>query len=81
MKQTAFILLTSLLFSTGLSAQAQTMTLKPVWETDTTLLRTPECVLLDPATNSLYVSCINGKTEPGNTNSYIAKNQSGWNRD
>jgi len=73
MKQTAFITLTSLLFSTAISVQAQTMTLKPVWETDTTLLRTPECVLLDPTTNMLYVACINGKPELGNTNSYIAK--------
>ncbi|MBC7572217.1 MAG: hypothetical protein H7319_21180 [Spirosoma sp.] len=73
MKQTAFTLLTSLLLSTAISAQAQNTTLKAVWETDTTLLRTPECVLLDPATNMLYVACINGNPELGNKSSYIAK--------
>lgn len=73
MKQTALTLLTSLLFSAAVSVQAQNTALKPVWESDTTLLRTPECVLLDPATKMLYVACINGKPELANTSSYIAK--------
>lgn len=57
---------------TTVVAQAQTVSLKPVWETDTTL-RTPECVLLDPATNILYVACINGNPTLANKSSYIAK--------
>ncbi len=73
MKQTVSTLLTGLLLGTVISAQSQSTTLKSVWETDTTLLRTPESVLLDPATNVLYVACINGKPELGNKSSYIAK--------
>ena len=46
--------------------------LKPVWETDTTL-RTPECVLVEPGKNVLYVACINGNPTLENKGSYIAK--------
>jgi hypothetical protein len=53
-------------------AQAQTISLKPLWETDTTL-RTPECVLVDPAKKVLYVACINGSPSLENKSSYVAK--------
>lgn len=53
-------------------AQAQTINLKPLWETDTTI-RTPECVLVDPAKKVLYVACINGGPSLENKNSYVAK--------
>lgn len=55
-----------------MSVQAQTVALKPVWETDTTL-RTPECVLVDAAHKALYVACINGSPNMENKGSYIAK--------
>ncbi|GAB3940924.1 ATP/GTP-binding protein [Spirosoma harenae] len=54
------------------SVQAQTITLKPVWESDTTL-RTPECVLVDPVQKVLYVACINGSPKLENTGSFVAK--------
>lgn len=72
MVKSLFILLISLLFTFGASLRAQTVTLKPVWETDTTL-RTPECVLFDPAQNVLYVTCINGNPTLENKGSYLAK--------
>ncbi|TLV03957.1 SMP-30/gluconolactonase/LRE family protein [Dyadobacter luticola] len=53
-------------------AQAQTIDLKPVWETDTTI-RTPESVLFDPAQKILYVACINGGPKLENKSSFIAK--------
>jgi sugar lactone lactonase YvrE len=72
-------MLKSLLFlSIGLAgsmfsaAQAQTIELKPVWESDTTL-RTPECVLFEPGKKVLYVACINGGPSLENKTSYIAK--------
>ena len=52
--------------------QAQTVTLKPVWESDTTL-RTPECVLVVPGAKVMYVACINGSPTLQNKSSYIAK--------
>lgn len=52
--------------------QAQTIDLKPVWESDTTL-RTPESVLFDPGQKILYVACINGNPNLENKGSYIAK--------
>ncbi|MVM35050.1 hypothetical protein GO755_33800 [Spirosoma sp. HMF4905] len=52
--------------------QAQSIDLKPVWETDTTL-RTPESVLFYAPQQVLYVSCINGQATPENKSSYIAK--------
>jgi len=55
-----------------LSGQAQSVNLKPVWETDTTL-RTPESVLFYAKQQVLYVSCINGQAIPENHGSYIAK--------
>ncbi|MBC8155130.1 MAG: hypothetical protein H7Z72_19750, partial [Bacteroidetes bacterium] len=60
MKKLFFIAsVSSLLISSMACLQAQTVALKPVWETDTTL-RTPECVLFEPGANVLYVACING---------------------
>ena len=67
-----FVILLSAVVGAAVATQAQTIDLKPVWETDTTL-RTPECVLLDPATNILYVACINGGPSLTNTSSFIAK--------
>lgn len=67
-----------LLASAGLAlglasaAQAQTLDLKPIWETDTTL-RTPESVLYEPSEKILYVACINGGPKLDNNTSYIAK--------
>ena len=73
MKKPFSFLLISLLSGTTLSAvQAQTIDLKPVWETDTTL-RTPECVLFDPGKNVLYVACINGNPTLENKTSYVSK--------
>ena len=56
--------------STGLKAQS--IDLKPVWETDTTLT-TPESVLYEPSQKVLYVACINGGPKLENTGSFIAK--------
>ncbi|HEY0109072.1 MAG TPA: hypothetical protein VGB67_05535 [Fibrella sp.] len=72
MKKALPLLLISLLLRTASSVQAQTIALKPVWETDTTL-RTPECVLFDPAKNVLYVACINGNPTLENKGSYLTK--------
>lgn len=71
--RTSFLLLLSILCTTLFTGlQAQSITLRPEWETDTTL-RTPECVLVDPTNKVLYVACINGSPTPENKNSYIAK--------
>ena len=72
MKNLSFVILTGLFVSAACLGQAQTVSLKPVWETDTTL-RTPECVLVDPASKVLYVACINGAPKLENKGSYIAK--------
>jgi hypothetical protein len=72
MKKAFFLVVSSLLISITASVQAQTINLKPVWETDTTL-RTPECVLVEPGKNVLYVACINGNPTLENKTSYIAK--------
>ncbi|GAB3573473.1 ATP/GTP-binding protein [Spirosoma luteolum] len=72
MKRPALTLLPALLLGLASLATAQSVSLKPVWETDTTL-RTPESVLLDPARNVLYVACINGGPTLANNGSYIAK--------
>lgn len=72
MNKAFLIVLSSLVISLLPSVQAQTVNLKPVWETDTTL-RTPECVLVDPSKNVLYVACINGSPTPENKGSYITK--------
>ncbi|GAB3797892.1 ATP/GTP-binding protein [Spirosoma humi] len=61
-----------LLANLNFSVQAQSVDLKPVWETDTTL-RTPESVLVDPGQKVLYVACINGGPSLENKTSYIAK--------
>ena len=71
LKSSLFVLI-GLGVSLASTAQAQTTTLKPVWETDTTL-RTPECVLFDPAQKILYIACINGGPSLDNKSSYIAK--------
>ena len=71
MKQTVFILFVGLLVRTTF-IQAQSVNLKPVWETDTTL-RTPESVLFDPGQKVLYIACINGNPTPDNKGSYITK--------
>ena len=70
MKKSFVILFISLCASATI--QAQTVELKPVWETDTTL-RTPESVLFEPGKNVLYVACINGSPSLENKSSYIAK--------
>lgn len=72
MTKSFFILLPSLFVSLISFAQAQSIELKPVWETDTTI-RTPESVLFDPTQNVLYVACINGAPKLENNSSYIAK--------
>lgn len=54
------------------ATQAQTLELKPVWETDSTL-RTPESVLYEPGQKILYVACINGGPSLDNKGSYISK--------
>ena len=54
------------------SVKAQKVDLKAMWETDTTL-RTPECVLFDPAQNVLYIACINGNPTLENKGSYLTK--------
>ncbi|GAB4015753.1 ATP/GTP-binding protein [Spirosoma migulaei] len=72
MEKSFLVVLSSLMISLLSSANAQTGTLKPVWESDTTL-RTPECVLVDPGKNVLYIACINGNPTLENKSSYIAK--------
>jgi sugar lactone lactonase YvrE len=56
MKKATFLLLLLAPFA----GQAQ-IHLEKLWETDTTQLRTPESVLWDPSSKSLYVSNIDGK--------------------
>ncbi|GAB3768651.1 hypothetical protein GCM10028818_03430 [Spirosoma horti] len=72
MARSSLILLSGLLASLTFSVQAQSVDLKPIWETDTTL-RTPESVLVDPGKKLLYVACINGGPSLENKSSYIAK--------
>ena len=55
----------------SLSAVAQSGLTK-VWETDTSLT-TPEAVLYDSRTKTIYVSCINGAPAAENNGSFIAK--------
>lgn len=66
------LLLFSLILGLSPVVQAQSIELKPLWETDTTL-RTPESVLFEPGQNVLYVACINGNPTLENKSSYIAK--------
>lgn len=68
LRPTSFCLLLTL----PIFVQAQSITLQPIWETDTTL-RTPESVLFYPAQQVLYVSCVNGPANLANNSSYIAK--------
>lgn len=72
MKKPVFTAFAGLLITITASIQAQTINLKPVWETDTTL-RTPECVLFEPGTKVLYVACINGNPTLENKGSYLTK--------
>ncbi|RYF66782.1 MAG: ATP-binding protein [Cytophagaceae bacterium] len=44
-----------------------------VWETDSTLLRTPESVLFDPASDIVYVANIDGKSEELDGNGFISQ--------
>jgi hypothetical protein len=71
MKKTPFIAIIGLLISFFSQAQ-NTVTLQKLWESDTSL-KTPESVLVDEKAKVLYVSCINGKPEEGNSKSYISK--------
>ena len=68
----AFLCLLLLVLSLPSLVEAQSIDLKPVWETDTTL-RTPESVLFHSVQQVLYVSCINGQATQENKSSYIAK--------
>lgn len=72
MVRSSFPFLASLFVSLTFGVQAQSVELKPLWETDTTL-RTPESVLVDPGQKVLYVACINGSPKLENKSSYIAK--------
>jgi DNA-binding beta-propeller fold protein YncE len=63
-------LLTTLAFLLAQVASAQTLT--KTWESDT-LLQTPESVLWDPTTRSLYAACMNGDAWTADGNGYIAK--------
>ena len=72
MTKSILILSITLLVSILSVSRAQTVDLKPVWETDTTL-RTPESVLFEPGQRVLYVACINGNPNLENKSSYIAK--------
>lgn len=72
MLKTLFFGLSGLATCLAFQAQAQSVDLKPIWESDTTL-RTPECVLYEPAQKVLYVACINGGPSLDNKNSFIAK--------
>lgn len=65
-------ILIALLASALTPLMAQQVSLKPLWESDTTL-KTPESVLYYPAQNVLYVACINGGPSLENKNSFIAK--------
>jgi hypothetical protein len=66
------ILLTLSILSFSAFSQTQKVTLKEIWESDTSL-RTPECVLFEPKENVLYVACINGEPSAENKASYISK--------
>ncbi len=72
MAKSLLSLLAGLLMQLTSFGQAQSVTLQPIWESDTTL-RTPESVLVDPSQKLLYVACINGAPRPENHSSYIAK--------
>jgi hypothetical protein len=53
---------------------AKIPTLKPLWQTDTTSLKTPEAVIYDDNTKLLYVSCIGGTPPDKKDNDgYIAQ--------
>ena len=72
MKKTVFIALVGLLVRTT-SMQAQSVTLKPVWETDTTL-RTPESVVCSIRARRCCTSPASTETPtPDNKGSYITK--------
>ncbi|WP_428664385.1 PQQ-binding-like beta-propeller repeat protein [Runella sp.] len=73
MKKTPlFAALLGLFGSVVVPIYAQTVSLQPLWESDTTL-RTPESVLYYPAQKALYVACINGRPTAENKGSFIAK--------
>ena len=56
----------------GYESFGQTVKLKKVWETDTTLT-TPESVYYNAKDQQIYVSCINGGPSPENNKSFISK--------
>lgn len=66
------VLLCAFLATGSFSLLAQSGKLISTWTTDTTLT-TPESVLYDAKTNTVYVSCINGSPTPTNNGSFIAK--------
>lgn len=72
MFKSSLFLLTGLAVGLSTGLKAQSIDLKPVWETDTTLT-TPESVLFEPSQKVLYVACINGGPKLENTGSFIAK--------
>jgi sugar lactone lactonase YvrE len=48
------------------------VTMKKLWESDTTLT-TPESILFEPKTKTVFISCINGGPAATNEKSFIAK--------
>lgn len=71
MKKSTILL--SILFSTGIvSTSFSQKTLTKIWETDT-LISTPESVVFDTKSKSLYVACINGAPTATNEKSFISK--------
>ncbi|MFT4033452.1 MAG: SMP-30/gluconolactonase/LRE family protein [Siphonobacter sp.] len=65
----SYLLLVLFLSSASLSAQVK---IQKLWETDTTQLRTPESVLWDPKTSSLYVTNIDGAAWNADKNGFIS---------
>ncbi len=66
------LLLTAALSAALLAPGLQAQSLTKAWETDT-LLQTPESVLFDADTRSLYAACINGAPWGVDGNGYVAK--------
>lgn len=67
-KRTALLFAVALLLTRLAAAQTLTKT----WESDT-LLQTPESVLWDAGSRSLYAACMNGDAWTADGNGYIAK--------
>ncbi|MDR6562755.1 MULTISPECIES: SMP-30/gluconolactonase/LRE family protein [unclassified Arcicella] len=60
-------------FVLSINSSFSQVTLKKLWESDTTSLLTPESILFEPKSKTVFVSCINGGPAATNSNSYIAK--------